>query len=93
MNDIYIFFKIIYFIATVITITLITLLIIFSIRVWKIVQYHYNKIKYEEEIIKEKIKEEKEESEPIEIIEEIEELEEPKTLKEKVNNFLFREDE
>ena len=48
MNDIYIFFKIIYFIATVITITLITLLIIFSIRIWVIVRYNYYKIKDEE---------------------------------------------
>lgn len=65
------------YLGIAIAIIILIIKIIFFIRVWKIVQYHYNKIKYEEEIIKEKIKEEKEES---------------KTMK-KINNFLFREDE
>ena len=73
--------------------------IIFSVRVWVIVRYHYYKIKDEERAKKikreyhELIQEEKE----TEIIENFEELKkeettkEEKTLKEKVNSFLFRE--
>ena len=84
--------------------------IIFSVRVWVIVRYHYYKIKDKERAEKikreyhELIQEERQKTETIkepdiieepEIVEEepeiIEELKEPKTLKEKINRFLFRE--
>ena len=73
--------------------------IIFAIRIWVIVRYHYYKIKDEERAKKikreyhELIQEEKE----TEIIENLEEPtkeetpKEEKTLKDKVNSFLFRE--
>lgn len=75
--------------------------IIFSVRVWIIVKYHYYKIKDEERTKKikreyhELIQEEKE-TEIIENLEEPKKEETPKekkTVKEKVNNFLFKEDE
>ena len=121
-------------IGIIISVISLVLHIIFIIRVWTIVRYHYYKIKNEEraekikreyhELIQEekqktnkqqdafksditlelkehfKQKEELKPKEPDiiekpEIVEEepeiIEELKEPKTLKEKINRFLFRE--
>ena len=86
-------------IGIIISVISLVLHIIFIIRVWVIVRYHYYKIKDEERAKKikreyhELIQEEKE----TEIIENFEELKkeettkEEKTLKEKVNSFLFRE--